>query len=249
LAIVLLAAAPARAQVPAPPEQLAPVFEVVAPIASPVCGNGVLVAAIAPSLVQGQIGMPLPVDVGPVLGPAFVLCGSIPQPPARLTCSADDTVAATFNSVVAAILGAPLPVDTRVVGPAAEQTVVIEDKLPPPLNSQGLSDQVVTTLTCRAEAADETPPPGEEAPPQPPSHVEDSYYDEISLPDLTLGGDDQLRGAFPRSLRPPRAVTAIGAVGGPGFAYPVVFALPLVMIVIGAYFGRSLTQPVERPHR
>jgi len=46
----------------------------------------------------------------------------------------------------------------------------------------------------------------------------------------------------PRVVPRPRLV---GQVGGPGFAYPVVFAAPLVLLVLGGYFGWALTQPVE----
>ena len=250
VAVVLLAAAPARAQV-TPPEEATPVFELVAPIASPVCGNAVLVVAVAPGLAASQLGTPLPIDPAPVFGPAFVVCGSIPQPPARLTCSTDDTVTATFQSVVAAIIGAPLPTDTRVFGAAAEQTIVIEDNFPEPLATQGIGDRVVDTLTCRVDAPDASPSPDEEKTPEPqPSSVDDEYYDEF-LPDLVLGAHGDYTTALPTGEAPQRfaAQPVAGATGGPGFAYPVVFALPLAMLVIGGYFGRSLTQPVERPHR
>jgi len=46
----------------------------------------------------------------------------------------------------------------------------------------------------------------------------------------------------PRVVRRPRLV---GQVGGPGFAYPVVFAAPLLLLMLGAYFGWALTQPVD----
>jgi hypothetical protein len=53
-----------------------------------------------------------------------------------------------------------------------------------------------------------------------------------------LVGESKLPGA----VRRPRLV---GQVGGPGFAYPVVFAAPLLLLVLGGYFGWALTQPVE----
>jgi hypothetical protein len=247
---VLLSAATARAQVPAPPAQTAPVFEFVAPVVSPVCGNAVLVLALAPGIVSGQLGMPLPVDILPLFAPALVLCGSVPQPPAKLTCSADDTVGDAVGSAVAAAAGLPLPVETRVVGPLAEETVVIEDKLPPPLDTQGVSDRVVQTLDCRSADVQRDVGPDEEPAAEPaeqPTSIDE--FDDFALPDLSLGGDlSSLDGTVDGGNTDGGAQFAaqpvVGATTGPGFAYPVVFALPLVMLVIGGYLGRVLTQPV-----
>jgi hypothetical protein len=50
----------------------------------------------------------------------------------------------------------------------------------------------------------------------------------------------------------PAASPQLGAAstavpGGPGFAYPIVFGLPLVLLALGGYLGRALTRPVDPP--
>ncbi|MGH9185495.1 MAG: hypothetical protein ACRD0U_06750, partial [Acidimicrobiales bacterium] len=109
LGTVLLLAAPARAQVPpipvppipVPPlpEELAPVLEIVAPVVSPPCGIAVLVTALAPGLVAGLLGAPLPVELSPLFGPLIVVCAAVPLPEGPLTCSADETVMTALNTV------------------------------------------------------------------------------------------------------------------------------------------------------
>jgi hypothetical protein len=47
----------------------------------------------------------------------------------------------------------------------------------------------------------------------------------------------------------PDRVAPVVSVGGPGFAYPVVFALPLVLLGLGGYLGWALTRPVLVPAR
>ena len=42
-----------------------------------------------------------------------------------------------------------------------------------------------------------------------------------------------------------RRSQSISDVAGPAFAYPVVFAAPLLLLALGGYFGWALTQPVE----
>jgi hypothetical protein len=45
----------------------------------------------------------------------------------------------------------------------------------------------------------------------------------------------------------PGRVAPVVSFSGPGFAYPVVFALPLVLLGLGGYLGWALTRPVLAP--
>jgi hypothetical protein len=42
----------------------------------------------------------------------------------------------------------------------------------------------------------------------------------------------------------PDRVQPAGFIGGGGFAYPVVFAVPLLLLGLGGYLGWALTRPV-----
>ena len=247
--IVCCFAVPARAQIPPPPPETAPVFEVIAPTVSPACGNALLVAVLAPGLIAGQTGGALPIDPSPAIGPLFVVCGAVPAPPARLSCDADRSVNETANAIAAGVAGTPLPVGADPFGNIVEQTVVLEDKLPPPANATGVTDQLVAVLNCKAATSVKTP-----AVPTEPSS--DEPYD-----DSVLGDEYSLAPLFDSltpdlttpttSLVPGQALpaTPVSTVAGVGFLYPVVFALPLVLLVLGGYLGRSLTQPVAPPQR
>ena len=248
---VTCSVAPARAQVPAPPEEAAPVFELVAPTVSPVCGDAVLVVALAPGLVAGPTGGALPIEVvTPAFGPLFVVCGSVPAPPARLSCDADRSLNETANQIAAAIAGTPLPVGVDPVGNAVEQTIVIQDIVSPPSQVKGLLDQAVATLNCKAVAAPvEQKEPAEQ--PAPEETFDDSVLgDELALAPLLDTLTPDVPNASPSPYRPaPLPVTPAAQVAGGGFHYPIVFVLPLVLLVLGGYLGRALTQPVGPPHR
>jgi hypothetical protein len=248
--LLSLAARPASAQVPAPPPEAAPVFEVIAPTVSPVCGNALLAIALGPGLVNGQLGGALPINLLlPAFGPVVEICGAVPAPPARLTCDADQTVADTINTLAGAAIGSPLPFGVNVFGIAAEQVIVIQDLLPLPANATDVRDQVVATLNCRAAPAPaDAPPDAVEA-----STDEVNQPDELTdlaLPGLiadlpTLDTTEPIESG----AAAPLPVAPVAEVGGPGFAYPVVFALPLVLLIIGGYLGRALTRPVGPPQR
>jgi hypothetical protein len=256
-----LFAAPALAQIeppplplPTPPEQLQPVLEVVAPVASPQCGNATLVVAIGPSVVPVPLST-LPINPLPLLGPVFVLCGSVPVPSAKsqLVCAVDDQIVAALNQATVAAAGTPLPVDVRVVGPTVEALFVLQDKLPPPASTAGLAETAKATLACRfvREASTSSVAPPDVAPEV---AADTSVVEELALPDLTTGdiffpldtpASPEL--AAPTAQTP--ALRPVVEIGGPGFAYPVVFILPLLLLVIGGYLGWALTQPVDPPQR
>jgi hypothetical protein len=245
---------PAHAQIPPPPQQTAPVFELIAPTVSPVCGNALLVAALAPGIVAGQTGGTLPIEViTPAFGPLFVICGSVPAPPARLSCDADRSLTETANAIAAAVAGTPLPVGADPVGSTVEQTIVVQDLVAPPSTVAGLFDQTVATLNCRAATTPAAPPEPTDAAPAP---AEDSFDesvlgDELALAPLfdSLAPDVSALTPAPDGNAPRSVVPAAQLSSGGGFHYPIVFALPLVLLVLGGYLGRSLTQPVGPPQR
>jgi hypothetical protein len=237
---------------PAPPPQLQPVLEVLAPVASTECGNAVLVMALVP-VEAGTLPIPggLPVNILPAFGPVFVVCGAVPQPATRLSCSPDAAAAAALNQVTAAAAGTPVPADTRVFGPGVQEVYTVQDNLPPPLSTAGLGDQVSGALTCRPLDAAAAPPV--ESPPaeavQPPPDVSG----------FAFGGDVGAPPALPALASPPGTpsavapivaqsqrpvVQSVAQVGGPGFAYPVVLVLPLLLLALGGYLGWALTRPV-----
>ena len=244
--------APAAAQVPPPPAEATPVFELVAPTVSPVCGNALLVLALAPGLVSGQTGGAVPIEtIAPAFGPLFVVCGAVPAPPARLSCDADSSLNATANAAAAAVAGTPLPVGVDPVGSTVEQTIVLQDTVAPPSTVKGALDRVVATLNCKAVTSPTEPP--EAATPEPaPSDEnfdESVLGDELALAPLLDRLTPNITGGAP-ALRPGTAtVRPTAAVGGGGFHDPIVFVLPLVLLVLGGYLGRALTQPVAPPHR
>jgi hypothetical protein len=47
----------------------------------------------------------------------------------------------------------------------------------------------------------------------------------------------------------PSRVLPVVEFGGPGFAYPVVMAMPLILLALGGYLGWALTQPVAPTDR
>jgi hypothetical protein len=252
---------PAVAQVGVPPiplpplpPQLAPVFEIIAPVASPVCGDATLVGALGPGLVAGELGMPLPVDIVPALGPVFVVCGSIPQPPQRLTCSLDTGARFLVDTLTLQAAGTALPVDIALVGPLVGEVIVVQDKLPPPLNTAGLDKLAIGTLVCTAADATTTPAPSSGAAAPTPAPVDTDQSGASVLPaDLTAPALDT--SAAP-AVAPADGLTSqqpalrtVAGIRGPGYAYPVVFGLPLVLLVLGGYLGWALTQPVESAQR
>jgi hypothetical protein len=204
---------------------------------------------LAPGLIAGQTGGALPIDPSPAIGPLFDVCGAVPAPPARLSCDADRSVNETANAIAAGVAGTPLPVGADPFGNLVEQTIVLEDKLPPPANATGVTDQFVAVLNCKAAASVKTPAVPTEPSTDEPS--DDSVLgEEFSLaplfdtltPDLTTPSTPRVPN---QALRATPAVT----VRNVGFLYPIVFVLPLVLLVLGGYLGRSLTQPVAPPQR
>lgn len=248
--------------VPPPPAELQPVFEVIAPIASPECGNATLVVALLPTA-EATVPLPggFPVNVLPLFGPALVVCGSVPIPGTRLQCSPDAAAASALNQAAGAAAGIPVPVDSRVVGPAVQEIYVVQDNVPAPLSSAGLGDTVAGTLTCTNLAAPApAQPPVEETPPAeaaepPPADLGDVTAGDSAVSGFTTSADLSAAGStspvdqiVSQSQRPIVQAAQVSG-GGPGFAYPVILALPLLLLALGGYLGWVLTRPVVPTQR
>lgn len=240
--------------IPPPPEQAQPALEVIAPVVSPQCGNAAFATALVPTA-EAMVPIPggFPVNVLPVFGPVLVVCGSVPIPGQRLQCSPDQAASDALNQVTGAAAGLPVPADTRVVGPAVQEVFIVQDSLPPPANSAGLAEAASGTLTCVNLDAKTAPPP--ETPPAeaaepPPSDVSGFTVDEgAAVGGFTAPAGDlsvtaptgPVQEIIAQSQRP---IVSAAAVGGPGFAYPVILVLPLLLLALGGYLGWALTRPV-----
>jgi hypothetical protein len=194
----------------------------------------------------------------PLFGPALVVCGSVPLPGARLQCSPDAAAASALNQVTGAAAGVPVPADTRVVGPAVQELYVVQDMAPAPLNSAGLADTAAGTLTCTNIAAPApAPPPVEETPPAEAAEPPPADLGDLTAGDSTVSGFSTSAGLSAGGATSPvnqivsqsqRPIVQAAQVSGPGFAYPIILVLPLLLLALGGYLGWALTRPVA-PNR
>src|SRR5437764_1836660 len=111
--------------VPTPPPQLKPVFEILAPTFYPQCGTAALVTIVA-----GQSAGQLSPDLFAAAGPVFVICGQVPRPGTQLQCVLDLQQQAVLNAVIAQA-GTSLSLGLHPEGDLVEQTITVEDQLPP----------------------------------------------------------------------------------------------------------------------
>ena len=236
---------------PPPPQQLQPVLEIIGPVARPECGNALLAMALAPGLVNPYV--PFPASASLLFGPLVVVCGSVPGTVGPQRCALDNSTYLVLNKVTGTAAGTPPPVETELVAPAGEEVLIVQDKLPPPVSTAGLGDLAVGILTCAPVASAVPPrtPPSTNASDAPAVDTPDNAF----LPSTALGSylDDVMPAAgdassAPAAATPPLATPAVrGVAASEGFAYPLVFLLPLVMLSIGGYLGWALTRPVRLP--
>jgi hypothetical protein len=229
---VVAIAVPAVPAAPAGAAPTDPVLELLAPFASPACANATAVLTAAP-------------------GSVLAVCDTVPAPRQRLSCQADDGARAVLDKATGTATGMTLPADTRVAGPAVEEVVVIEDALPPPANSANLASQVKGFLACRVLLPPvEAAPPDDTEEPAPSSAAFDvgsldDRFDFGSILASTVEPGPALAPVGLTTVAPAATTEPLGVIRTGGYAYPVVFVLPLVMLVLGGYVARSLTQPVS----
>ncbi len=250
---------PAAAQVdvplpPVPAVPANPVFDLLAPIASPTCGTALYVALAGPTLVPPTV--PQPVPVATLFAPVYAVCLSVPVPPdsTQLVCAADDQVSGALTAALLPVLGSGPPVGTRTVGPIVEVTALAEQAAPAPVNGLGGSAALGGALSCRALRPPPTAAPTTPAAPTTEGDEADSVDDSFGfdLPDADLAdplglgldapGLDADGGVAPPSRGATRALS--GEPVGP-FDYPLVFLAPLLIAALGAFFTRALTAEVR----
>src|SRR5262249_38802815 len=153
-------------------------------------------------------------------GPLFTVCGAVPEPGRPLTCSPDVQALNALNQL-SAIDGVPTLFEVRPSGEVVEQTILIEDKLPPPANSLGLGNQVSGVLDCKAPQTPSTATPthdGSGLEPMP------SFAAPVVPTPLAIGPASALPASLP-SLAPPRDIkpTTFLIRGG---SYLIAFSIP-----------------------
>lgn len=229
-------------QLPPLPDELQPVFELVSPIVWPACANAILV-----TVVPGVLGVPLPPEISTATGAVYVVCGAIPEPGYLPTCALDLQIVSIVSEVLSSTVGLPLPLFVIPMASLVGQVRAIEDQLPP-LPSQ-LTPVVAGVLMC-GEAGPPAPAPTTTttAPPLPTP----TAPAEVALPPITPPAVVAPPIAAPEvaaPLQPTTNRTVTTTTTGPGFRYPVVFALPIVLLALGTYLGRTLTQPLDPTRR
>ena len=79
--------------------------------------------------------------------------------------------------------------------------------------------------------------------------IEEGGFEAIPLGPLASGAPLSAAAPIRDQARQPARVAPVFSVSGPGFAYPAVFALPLLLLGLGGYLGWALTRPVLTPAR
>jgi len=256
-----MGAVPAFAQVPplpplpqpSVPAPAQPVLEILGPTIYPQCGTATLVLFEAASTAQAlpgtlNSGLKLPPGTIPDPGlgsyfygasaPIFAICGQVPRPQTQLTCLLDSQLQDAINAG-----GVPLPLGLHPEGDVVEQTITVEDRLPPPLNQQGLGANAKVVLGCAESSATPinrgdygsryTPPPSSGSFTYPPS-IPASNPSTYTPPPVTTP-------SVPPVLAQPPATTPAGEA----VRYAAVWLLPLGLLLFGGYFGGALTRDIE----
>jgi len=223
--------------VPTLPPQVQPVFEVLAPTVYPQCGAAALVTIVA-----GQNAPQLSDDVFAATAPVFVICGQFPRPGTQLQCVLDLQQQAVISAAFAQT-GTPLALGLHPEGDLVEQTVTVEDQLPPQLKSIGAGKTVSSILGC-APITYSQPQQGDYSSmpsPLPPAYT--PYTPGFSAP----GSSITLPYTPPQALSAPTLPPVVSAVTPTGEAvrYAAVWLLPLALLMFGGYFGGALTRDVE----
>lgn len=245
-------AAAQEAPVPNPLDQvplgeLAPVFELVGPAVSPVCGGVGLVVFLSPPVLSGlgELGS----LVLPLLGPVLTLCGAVPTTSTqdRWTCALDDESQVILAQLLIPLAGIGPVVDVRPAGIPLDQLQVIADALPPEFGLQQLLTQTATVLQCRQGTAEEPAPsttvPLADVPTTTPPELPTPVVIPVSevlapLPDVVAAPE------VPLVVAPqPAFVTRL--VPRVPFSYAGVFLVPFAVLAAAAWFGRGLARPLR----
>jgi hypothetical protein len=228
---------------PAPP-QAQPVLEVIGPAASPVCDNATVAAILVPAL-----GLPPALGAGLsyLAGGFFIVCGAIPAPGKFVTCPLDTQ----GHELLTKAYGLLTLITFRPFAAVVGETFMLQDKLPPPANTAPLAATGAAALSCEVvDATVPTSPPGDETSDETAPSASGDFATDFRFfePDGGLARD--LFG--PGSVLPggeeslfASSAAAASTRGRIGFAYPIVFLLPLALMVLGVYLGWVLMRPIR----
>ncbi|MFY9587883.1 MAG: hypothetical protein WAT66_10555 [Actinomycetota bacterium] len=221
------------------PPQTQPVFELIAPTVSPQCGTAALLIFLAGSSANQQ-GVELGPTVFSATTPVFVVCGAVPRPPQQLQCLIDRQVNDQLALIEGQVAGAGVPLGLAPMGSTVQQLITIEDKLPPPANSQELGARAVATFGCTV--ATQTAPSNTSFPP-----IEEPTSPAPYIPPFAPGLPGDLGGPIPAAPLPP--VLAAPPVPtrplGDAVTYASVWLLPLGLLLFGGYLGGAFTRDIE----
>lgn len=159
-ALAVMPAASAQ-ELPPLPEEGAPVYAIVSPVANPVCqasGSATLLVPILGGLVGQNLGtgdLPIGDLVLDSLGPVFIVCGSLPPSPGS-RCQLDDQIAGVLPDQLTSVLPPP-----AILGNVVDAVGAALDPL-------GLSD-ATASLTPALQCSIAGPSEAVGAPPAPPT--------------------------------------------------------------------------------
>jgi hypothetical protein len=221
-----------------PPPETAPVFELVAPTVYPHCGTASLAVFLA-----GSSAAPLAPTLLNATTPLFAICGAVPAPEQQLTCLIDLQGQEVINTI-ARQAGAALPLGLHPVGDVVQQTIVLENKLPPPANANNVGGVVASMLVCAVPAGSDAPrgdfsqDPSDASIPPP---LAPAFNPPAQAPGFLAQPPQQLPPVAPGAAPPTQSLVADAVT------YAIVWALPLALLVYGGYFGGALTREIAVP--
>jgi hypothetical protein len=213
------------------------VFELVSPIVWPACANAILV-----TVVPGVLGVPLPPEISTATGAVYVVCGAVPEPGYLPRCELDLQIVGIISEALSSTVGLPLPLFVIPLASLVGEVRVIEDQLPP--SPSQLTPTVAGVLMC----GEAEPPPPSPAPttttaprPAPAPPV------EVALPPVVPPAVVTPPLAAPEvaaPLQPAASRTVTTTTTEPGFSYPFVLAVPLLVLLGGGYLAGSVARPI-----
>src|SRR5439155_24148106 len=197
--------------------------EILAPTIYPQCGTAALVKIVA-----GQGAGQFAPDLFAAEAPVFVICGEAPRPGTQLQCVLDLQQQAAVSAVLAQS-GEPLSLGLHPEGDLVEQTIYVEDQLPPQLKALGAGKAVSSILGCAAITS--TPPSQGDYSSMPPAPT--AFGSSYTLQPPAPAGPIGLPITTPPALAAPTLPPVVSAVTPTGEAvrYAIVWLLPLALLM------------------
>jgi len=231
---------------PSFPPQTQIVFETLAPTVYPECGNatvGIIEVGQTLGAANPDLFALLSPQVFTAASPIFAICGQVPRPGTMMQCVLDAQQQAAINTVSEQAGAGALPLGLHPEGDVVEQTIVVEDQLPPPASSQGIGKIAASILGCAPIAQSQ------------PSQGDYSSMPEggsSSIPSYPLPGTSTTVGGISNTTPPSAPYPAVTTLPparptpvGEAIRYAIVWFLPLGLLFFGGYFGGALTREIE----